>query len=124
MRERDGLRAAVRAELRQDALDVRRHRGRADDDSTTVTAAGGSALNGTLVFTLYDSGNCTGTVLYTEPTITLSGATSPATRSTTNTTVKVSASKAVSWRVTFTSTDPNVQGSTSGCETTSLTITN
>jgi hypothetical protein len=94
------------------------------NDSATIASAGGSALSGTLVFTLYDSGDCTGTVLYTEPTITLSGAASPATRSTTNTTVKVSASKTVSWRVVFTSSDSNVQGSTSGCETTSLTITN
>jgi hypothetical protein len=94
------------------------------NDSATITSAGRSALNGTLVFTLYDSGDCTGTVLYTEPTITLSGAASPATRSTSNTTVKVSASKTVSWKVAFSSTDPNVQGSSSGCETTSLTITN
>jgi hypothetical protein len=94
------------------------------NDSASVTSAGGSGLNGTLVFTLYDSGDCTGTVLYTEPTITLSGAASPATRSTTNTAVRVSASKTVSWKVVFTSTDPNVRGSTSRCETTSLTITN
>jgi hypothetical protein len=94
------------------------------NDSATITSAGGTALNGTLVFTLFDSADCTGTVLYTEPTITLTGAASPATRSTSNTTVKVSTSKTVSWQVVFTSSDPNVVGSTSGCETTSLTITN
>jgi hypothetical protein len=94
------------------------------NDSATITSAGGTVLNGTLVFTLYDSADCTGTVLYTEPTITLTGAGSPATRSTSNTTVKVSTSKTVSWQVVFTSSDANVVGSTSGCETTSLTITN
>jgi hypothetical protein len=94
------------------------------NDSATITSAGGTVLNGTLVFTLYDSADCTGTVLYTEPTITLTGAASPATRSTSNTTVKVSTSKTVSWQVVFTSSDANVVGSTSGCETTSLTITN
>lgn len=94
------------------------------NDTATVTSAGGSPLNGSLVFKLYDSASCTGTVLYTEPTITLTNAASGIQKSTSNTSVKVTASKTVSWQVVFTSTDANVAGSTSGCETTSLTITN
>ena len=94
------------------------------NDSATITSAGGSPLSGTLVFTLYDSGDCTGTVLYTEPTITLTGATSPATRDTTNQNVKVLASKTVSWRAVFTSSNSNVSGNQSTCETTQLVITN
>jgi hypothetical protein len=42
---------------------------------------------------------------------------------TANKTFLVSASTAVSWMVTFTSTNPNV-GNSSHCESTSLTINN
>jgi len=94
------------------------------NDTATLVTGGGSPLNGSLVFTLYDSAVCTGTALYTEPTITLTNAASGVQKSTTNTTVKVSASKTVSWQVVFTSTDPNIVGSTSNCETTQLVIAN
>ncbi|HKC56274.1 MAG TPA: hypothetical protein VKC35_09100, partial [Vicinamibacterales bacterium] len=72
---------------------------------------------------LYAGLACGGTVLYTEPTITLTNAASPAIRSTSNTTVKVTATADVSWRMVFTSSDSNV-GSTSKCEVTSLQINN
>lgn len=93
------------------------------NDSATVTSAGGSALNGTLSFTLYSGGTCSGTVLRSAETFTLTNAASPATRTTTNSTVSVTASTTVSWLVTFTSSNANVSGS-SHCETTVLTITN
>ena len=56
---------------------------------------------------------------------TLTNATSAAdtTLTTNNTTFKVGSTTTVSWLVTFTSTDPNVSGSTH-CEMTSLTVTN
>src|SRR6266545_3121642 len=54
---------------------------------------------------------------------TLTNATSPASLTTTNTSFTVTTSTSVSWLVTFTSSDPNVSGS-SHCESTSLTITN
>jgi hypothetical protein len=47
------------------------------NDSATITSDGGSDLDGTVTFTLFDSGNCTGNVLYTEdvdvPAATASG---------------------------------------------------
>lgn len=102
------------------------------NDSATITSVGGTALNGTLSFTLYDSADCTGTILYQEDTdaieagvqpFTLTGATSPVTRSTTNTTVLVTVDKTVSWKTVFTSSDPLV-GSSSHCQSTALDITN
>jgi hypothetical protein len=95
------------------------------NDSAMITSAGDSALNGTVVFTLHNSDNCTGAAVYTEPTITLTNADSPATVNTTNSAFKVSAvgTTTVSWLMVFSSTDPNVL-STMKCETTTLTITN
>jgi hypothetical protein len=99
------------------------------NDSATVTAAHGAPLNGTLSAQLYTGDNCGATSgsavsgqLYSK---TLTNATSVADRTltTNNTTFTVSTSTAVSWLVTFTSTDPNVPGS-GHCESTSLTITN
>jgi hypothetical protein len=97
------------------------------NDSTTVTATNGTPLNGTLSAQLYTGSTCasgsevTGQ-LYTK---TLTDATTAADRTltTNNTTYTVSASTSVSWLVTFTSTNPNVAGS-SHCESTSLTVTN
>jgi hypothetical protein len=101
------------------------------NDSTTVTATNGTALNGTLSAQLYTEDNCGATSgsavtgqLYTK---TLTNATTAADRTltTSNTSYKVSTSgtTSVSWLVTFVSTDSNVSGS-SHCESTSLTITN
>jgi hypothetical protein len=87
------------------------------NDSATVTTAGGTTVSGTVDFTLYDSGDCTGTVLGT-----FSDTSAPFT--TDNTTVFTS-STTVSWKAVFTPSDPNaVVGSTSGCEVSVLTITN
>lgn len=93
------------------------------NDSATITSAGGSPLNGSLTLTLYDNGTCNGNVLYTTGAMAITGA-SPQSRSSSNTTVKVSASTTVSWLATYTSNDPNVGGSTGHCETTSLVINN
>jgi hypothetical protein len=93
------------------------------NDSGTITSTGGTALNGTLSFTLYSGTTCTGTILRAAQTFTLTDAASPATRTTTNTTTKVLSTQSVSWLVAFDSTDPLV-GSSSHCESTSLTITN
>jgi hypothetical protein len=97
------------------------------NDSATITAAGGSALSGSLTFQLYTGDNCGVTSgsavagqLYTHA---LSSAASPVTRTTSNTTFKVTATGSFSWKVVFTSSNPNVL-STSKCEKTSLVITN
>ncbi len=97
------------------------------NDSATVTSAGDTNLNGTLSFTLYSGGNCgetSGSILIPAETFTLTDENSPATRSTSNSTVKVSASTTTSWKVVFTSSDPLVDGFTKCTETTSLTIAN
>ena len=91
------------------------------NDSATVTSA--APLSGSLSFTLHQGGDCTGTILRAAETFTFSGAASPVTRSTSNSTVSVTTSSTVSWEVVFTSTDSFVSGS-SRCESTTLTITN
>jgi hypothetical protein len=95
------------------------------NDTATVMSAHGAPLNGTLSAQLYASNNCAvGTEvpnqLYSKP---LSGAASPASVTTNNTSFTVGTSQSVSWLVTFTSTDSNVASSTH-CELTTLTITN
>jgi hypothetical protein len=99
------------------------------NDTGTITATGGAALNGTLSIQLYTGDNCGATSgsavsgqLYTK---TLTNATTLAARTltTNNLSYTVAASASVSWKVTFTSTDANVSGS-SHCESTSLTIIN
>ena len=91
------------------------------NDSATITST--TPLLGNVTFTLYPGGACSGTPLYSEGPIAVSG-TSPQVKSTNNTTVKVSASATVSWQVVYASAAANVTGSTSSCETTTLTIDN
>jgi len=93
------------------------------NDSATITSKGGSALNGSVTLTLYDNGSCNGNVLYTTGAMGVGGA-SPQTAISNNTSVKVLISATVSWKAVYTSNDVNVGGSTSSCETTSLTINN
>jgi hypothetical protein len=97
------------------------------NDTASVSTAGGAPLNGTLAVQLYTGDNCGATSgsavsgqLYQR---TLTNATSPQSLTTNNTTFTVSTSTSTSWLVTFTSSNPNVAGS-SHCESTSLTITN
>ncbi len=93
------------------------------NDSATITS-GGSALNGSVSFTLYNAGGCTGTVLYAEGPIAVNGSTTMP-LITHNTSVKVTAtgSTTVSWKVVYTSNNANVSGSNT-CESTTLNITN
>jgi hypothetical protein len=97
------------------------------NDTATVASANGAPLNGTLSAQLFTGDNCGATSgsavsgqLYSK---TLSGTGSSGTLTTGNTTFKVTVSSAVSWLVTFTSSDSNVTSS-SHCESTSLTINN
>jgi hypothetical protein len=99
------------------------------NDSATITTTGGSPVNGTVTLTLYNNGACdpgvgNANVLYTTGPMPVVSGVSPLTVTSNNTTVKVTSSTTVSWRSTFVSSDSNVAGSTSNCETTSLTITN
>jgi hypothetical protein len=87
------------------------------NDSATVTTQGGTPVSGTVEFTLYPSADCTGTALAT-----FTDGSAPFT---TNNTTVVTTDTTISWRVTFTPSDPDaVEGSTSHCETSTLTINN
>lgn len=94
------------------------------NDTATVATQGGSPVNGTLSFTLYSGGTCSGSVLRTAESFTLTDAKTAAerTKTTTNSTVTVSTTSTVSWKVEFTSSDST--SSSSHCESTALTITN
>jgi hypothetical protein len=96
------------------------------NDTATVTSANGAPLNGTLSAQLFTGDTCSASTggpvtgqFYSE----LVSGGSSATLTTSNSTYMVSATAMVSWLITFTSTDPNVAGS-SHCEVTSLTINN
>jgi hypothetical protein len=105
------------------------------NDSATVSGGGASSYTGDLKFTLYDTLTCTGNVLYTQTFSNVSGTSSTdITRSTTNSGVDDPATSAIegytasatgefSWLVEFTSKTTGV-GSSSGCEKSSLTVTN
>ncbi|HEY0641881.1 MAG TPA: hypothetical protein VGD39_00570 [Nocardioides sp.] len=94
------------------------------NDSARITAPAGGTLAGKVFFTLYASGDCTGTVVYSTPNgVTVSGA-SPQTVNTANTTA-VSATGQYSWKVSYDSTNPAQRDIGDSChETSSVTITN
>jgi hypothetical protein len=92
------------------------------NDNATVTAPAGGNLAGSVKFEVFESSDCSGTAIYTQ-TVTVSGA-SPQTVSTTNTTVSTTATN-VSWRLTYTSTNPAQKSIPATClEKSTLTIDN
>jgi hypothetical protein len=95
------------------------------NDQAVVSSTNGSKLGGTLDITLHAGGDCTGTVLYTEPTITFSGNNATETHTTNNTTVKVTVAgpTTVSWKSVY-SGSTGVVGFTRCERTSGLTITN
>jgi len=99
-----------------------------NDSATASSGSGLTPLNGTLTIELHESNDCSGAAVSGQTySKTLSNATLLADRTltTTNSTYSVSVTKSVSWKVTFTSSDPNVSSPTTfSCEVTSLTITN
>jgi hypothetical protein len=115
----------------KDTSSVATHQIWLPNDKATVTSTGGTHLNGTVKFVLYSGSTCSGTQLWpraTDPAgtgeFTLSNATSgTVVGPTTNTAVTVEADATVSWKVTFTSTDSGVDGSTATCEISVLNLT-
>jgi hypothetical protein len=92
------------------------------NDQATVTAPAGGNLAGSMKFEVFESSDCSGTAIYTQ-TVTVAGA-SPQTVSTTNTTVSTTAAN-VSWRLTYTSTNPAQKSIPANCfEKTALSINN
>lgn len=99
------------------------------NDSATITvAAGAGDLAGSVTFELFDTSTCTGTALYSEGPLNVADGTGTGlsrTLETNNTTVAVSTSTTVYWKVTFTSTNSGIVGVTSNCtENTQLIINN
>jgi hypothetical protein len=88
------------------------------NDTATITSAGDSNLTGDVIFELYESDDCTGTVEFTE-TDTLTNEPSPAETSTANSSV-YTANVTVSWKVRFDSTIAGVADSAAVCETSSI----
>ncbi|HSU02705.1 MAG TPA: hypothetical protein VLK03_09170 [Nocardioides sp.] len=95
------------------------------NDSATITApAGSGTLAGSVTFTLYASGDCSGDPVFTPVVRTVSGAATGVTVGTANTT-PVTASGSFSWKVSYDSTNPAQQDIGASChETSALTITN
>jgi hypothetical protein len=92
------------------------------NDSATVSAPAGGNLAGSVKFEAFESSDCSGTAIYTQ-TVTVSGG-SPVTVKTTNTTVSTTAAN-VSWRLTYTSTNPAQRGIGASCfEKSALSIDN
>jgi hypothetical protein len=95
------------------------------NDQATITATGGAAVAGYVVFSLYDTNNCTGQVAATfgaDPnarlTLDANG------QALTNNTTFYTSNKVVSWRATFTSTNSVGSGTSSHCETSSIATYN
>jgi hypothetical protein len=96
------------------------------NDEATISAPGGGNLSGTVRFELFESSDCSGTAIYsTAPTgdVAVSGA-SPQTVATHNTSASTTATD-ISWRVTYTSTNPAQRSIPATClEKSTLTIDN
>jgi len=87
-------------------------------DTATVTNAGGTPVSGTVVFSLYENGTCSGAAATTFTD-------TAAPYETNNATYRTS-STIISWSATFTPSDPNavVGSTTTSCERSDLTINN
>jgi hypothetical protein len=88
-------------------------------DSATVSTTGGSAVSGTVTFTMYEDADC-GVTAPTAVKGTFTDSSAPFT--TTNSTV-YTASQTISWKATFVS-DNGVGTSISSCETSTVNINN
>jgi Bacterial Ig-like domain (group 3) len=106
----------------KDTSSIRTEQSWLPQDKAIVTTAGGTAVAGTVVFSLYENGTCSGTAArtFTDSTVSTGGVFE------TNNTTYETASKTISWSATFTPSDTNaVQGSTTTrCERSDLTINN
>ncbi|TQM62690.1 hypothetical protein [Humibacillus xanthopallidus] len=91
-------------------------------DTATVVTAGGTAVSGTVVFSLYENGTCAGTpaTTFTDTTVATGG------KFETNNSTYYTTSKTISWSAVFTPTDTTavVGSTTTRCEQSVLTIDN
>jgi hypothetical protein len=94
------------------------------NDTAHVTTGSGTAASGTVTFTLYPSNNCTGTATATFPNRAVD-ANGNASTNNTNTLIVITPGATISWSAVFTPTNADaVNGSTSHCETSTVTINN
>ncbi len=95
------------------------------NDSATISAPAGSGnLAGKVYFTLYNTSDCTGTVLYSTPEGVAVSGTSPQTVGTANATA-VTATGSFSWSVSYDSTNNAQRDIPASChETSDLTVVN
>jgi hypothetical protein len=92
------------------------------NDSATISNSAGGDLAGSVSFDVYESSDCSGTSIYHQD-VAVSGA-SAQTVKTTNTTVSTTAAN-VSWKVSYTSTNPAQRDIPASCfEHTALSINN
>ena len=85
------------------------------NDSAAVTTAGWTAVSGTVTFSLYENGDCSGTAVATFTD-------SSAPYETNNTTLYTS-NQTISWKAHF-EADNGVAASDSSCEVSTVTINN
>jgi hypothetical protein len=93
-------------------------------DTATITAAGGSAIAGTVTFELFESADCTGTVVQTFADRPVTGNQTDGFTATTNNETYYTTVKTISWRATFTSSNDVDSGDTSHCETMTVSVLN
>jgi len=96
-----------------------------NDTATVTSGSGGTAPAGTVTFAAFASADCTGDAFAGLTGLTNRTVTN-GTASTANTTAVTAdtATKTISWRATFTPTGTGTTGSTSHCETSTVTINN
>ena len=90
------------------------------NDQVTVLLSGGGAASGSVTFSLFENGNCTAPAAATFGPINLDGNG----QALTNNLSYYTSSQTISWRVVFISSNANVDGDTSNCEISSVTINN
>jgi hypothetical protein len=89
------------------------------NDTATVTAAGGSTIAGNVTFSLYESADCSGSVVATFGPIAVVGGVAVS-----NNTTYYTTTKTISWRAVFTSTNGVGSGAPSHCETMTVSTLN
>jgi hypothetical protein len=91
-------------------------------DTATITAAGGSDIAGTVTFQLFESADCTGTVVQTFADRPVTGNQTDGFTATTNNETYYTTATTISWRATFTSTNSVGSGDPSHCETMTVSV--
>jgi hypothetical protein len=91
-------------------------------DTAFITAAGGSDIAGTVTFQLFESADCTGTVVQTFADRPVTGNQTDGFTATTNNETYYTTATTISWRATFTSTNSVGSGDPSHCETMTVSV--